>query len=306
MAFERAEVADDPAGRERLLTFVVVGGGPTGVEMAGAIAELACHALAEDFHTIDPKDARILLVEAGPRLLAAFPESLSAEAKRALERLGVEVRLGQRVTLCDADGIVANGERIAARTVVWGAGVMASPAARWLDAAADPAGRIKVEPDLSVAGHPDVFAIGDTALVSGADGKPVPGIAPAAKQMGAHVARVVEARLRGRKVLPPFRYRHLGNLATVGRKAAVADFGRVRLKGFPAWLLWAVAHVYFLIGWRNRAVVALNWLWSYLTFERGARLITGASSEAMGTMPAAMPVAGPAAGAAPPAAQHAA
>jgi NADH dehydrogenase len=297
MAFEQAEVAEDAAERERLLTFVVVGGGPTGVEMAGAIAELARHALAEDFRRIDLKDTKVLLVEAGPRLLPAFPESLAAEAERALEHLGVEVRLGRRVTLCDADGIVAGGERIKARTIVWGAGVMASPAARWLDAAADPAGRIKVAPDLSVPGHPDIFAIGDTALVPGADGRPVPGIAPAAKQMGDHVARAIEARLRGGEV-PPFRYRHLGNLATIGRKAAVADFGRVRLKGLPAWLLWAVAHVYFLIGWRNRAVVALNWLWSYLTLERGARLITGASSEAMGMMPPA--------DAAPPAARQAA
>ena len=282
LAFERAEVAVDAAERARQLTFVVIGGGPTGVEMAGAIAELARMALAKDFRTINPQDTRILLIEAGPRILAGFAETLSAKARQALERLGVEVRLGQRVMLCDADGVVVGGERIRARTIVWGAGVIASPAANWLDAAADAAGRVKVGPDLSLPGRPEIFVIGDTAAVIGPAGRPVPGIASAAKQMGVYVGHVIAARARGRSAPAPFRYRHEGSLATIGRKAAVADFGRVRLSGFPAWLLWAVAHIWFLIGWRNRLLVSLNWVWSYVTFERGARLITGASSEADG------------------------
>lgn len=291
LAFERAEVATDAAERAALLTFVVVGGGPTGVEMAGAIAELARHALAADFRTIDPRMARVILVEAGPRLLPAFPERLSARTAAALTGLGVELRLGAPVTGCDAGGVTVAGERIDARTVVWGAGVVASPAARWLGVEPDRAGRVPVTHDLSVPGHPDVFAIGDTALVIDADGRPVPGIAPAAKQMGRYVARVIDARVAGRAAPRPFRYRHAGNLATIGRKAAVADFGWLRLSGLPAWLLWALAHVYFLIGWRNRAVVSLNWAWSYLTFERGARLITGAPHEAQPPTGAARPAA---------------
>jgi NADH dehydrogenase len=286
IAFERAEVAPDPEDARRLLSFVVVGGGPTGVEMAGAIAELARHALARDFSRINPKDARVVLVEAGPRLLASFAQTLSARAKEALEELGVEVRLGGRVTACDAQGVVVDGERIHAGTIVWGAGVIASPAGKWLDVPCDPAGRVKVGPDLEVPGYPNVFVIGDTVFALGPNGRPVPGIAPAAKQMGHHVGRLIAARVAGRPHPGPFRYRHMGSLATIGRKAAVADFGRVRLSGLPAWILWAVAHVYFLIGWRNRLVVSLNWFWSYLTFERGARLITGASSEAMGVTPA--------------------
>lgn len=279
LAFERAELADDPAERRRLLGFVVVGGGPTGVEMAGAVAELARTALAADFRRAEAKDARVVLVESGPRLLPSFPESLSAKARRQLEGLGVEVRAGAPVTACDADGVTVAGERIAVRTVIWAAGVVASPAAKWLGAEADRAGRVLVGPDLTVPGHPEVFVIGDTAAVTQADGRPVPGIAPAAKQMGAHAGRAIAARLEGRVPPGPFRYRHRGNLATIGRKAAVADLGRVRLSGFPAWLLWAVAHVWFLIGWRNRFVVGLNWLWNYVTFERGARLITAPAGE---------------------------
>jgi NADH dehydrogenase len=286
IAFERAEVAPDPEDARRLLSFVVVGGGPTGVEMAGAIAELARHALARDFSHINPRDARVVLVEAGPRLLASFAQTLSARAKEALEELGVEVRLGGRVTACDAQGVVVEGERIHAGTIVWGAGVIASPAGKWLDVPCDPAGRVKVGPDLEVPGYPNVFVIGDTVFALGPNGRPVPGIAPAAKQMGHHVGRLIAAQVAGRPHPGPFRYRHMGSLATIGRKAAVADFGRVRLSGLPAWILWAVAHVYFLIGWRNRLVVSLNWFWSYLTFERGARLITGASSEATGVTPA--------------------
>lgn len=292
IAFERAEVADSPVERDRLLTFVVIGGGPTGVEMAGAIAELGRHALVTDFRTIDSREARVVLVEAGPRLLAAFPEALSAEAKRALERLGVEVRLGKPVSHCDEDGVVVDGERLRAATIVWGAGVMASPAAKWLGADADRAGRIKVLATLEVPGRANVFAIGDTALVLDEGGRPVPGVAPAAKQMGTYVGSLIDARIRGKAAPRPFRYRDMGSLATIGRKAAVAKLGPVRLTGFAAWSLWAMAHVYFLIGWRNRLIVSVNWFWSYLTFERGARLITGASSEAMGAPPA--PAADPA------------
>jgi NADH dehydrogenase len=278
-AFERAELAQDTAERRRQLTFAVIGGGPTGVEMAGAIAELARHALAADFRHIDPKDARVVLIEGSPRILAAFPESLSRKARAALEELGVEVREAARVTACDCSGVSIGDERIEAKTLVWAAGVIASPAAKWLGVPADPAGRVKVEPDLSLPGHPEIFAIGDTALVAGPNGRPVPGIAPAAKQMGRHAGRMIAARVAGRKGPGPFAYRHHGSLATIGRKAAVCDFGRLQLSGFPAWLLWAVAHVYFLIGWRNRLVVSLNWAWSYLTFERGARLITAPAQE---------------------------
>jgi len=257
------------------LTFVVVGGGPTGVELAGAIAELARQTIADDFRHIDPRQARVLLVEAAPRLLAALPEHLADFARRALERLGVEVRLDTMVTECAADGVVMGEERLGAATVLWAAGVAASPAARWLGAEHDPAGRVKVGGDLTVPGHPEIFVIGDTALAKDATGEALPGIAPAAKQAGTYVARVIRARAQGRKPPAPFRYRHLGNLATIGRKAAVADFGRIRLKGRLAWWFWGAVHIYFLIGFRNRIAVALDWFWAYLTFQRGARLITG-------------------------------
>jgi NADH:ubiquinone reductase (H+-translocating) len=277
-AFERAEVTVDEAERRKLLTFVVVGGGPTGVEMAGAVAELARTALARDFRAIDSKDAYVVLVEAGPRVLATFPEELSEEARLQLERLGVQVRLQAAVSECDQDGVVIGGERIGARTVIWAAGVIASPAAKWLGVEADRAGRVVVGADLSVPGHPNVFVIGDTAAAM-QDGAPIPGVAPAAKQMGSYVGRLIDARVRGRSFSRLFRYRNHGNLATIGRAAAVADFGWLRLSGFPAWVLWAAAHVWFLIGWRNRLVVALNWLWNYVTFERGARLIAGSVEE---------------------------
>jgi NADH dehydrogenase len=280
MAFERAEAEGcDEEERTRLQTFVIVGGGPTGVEMAGAIAELAKRALASDFRVIDPSTTRIVLIEAGPRLLPSFPESLSAVAKRSLERLGVEVRLGVPATLCDDAGVELAGERIGARNVIWAAGVMASPAARWLGADQDGAGRLKVDPDFSVPGLSNVFAVGDTALAITADGHPLPGVAPVAKQAGRYVAAVIRNRIEGRAPPAPFRYRDFGNLATIGRKAAVADFGKVRLSGFMAWVLWSVAHVYFLIGLRNRFVVALTWFWNYVTFQRGARLITGGDAE---------------------------
>ena len=275
VAFERAENSTDDRERRRLLSFVVVGGGPTGVEMAGAIAELARRALSTDFRNIDPGAARVVLVESGPRVLAAFPETLSAAAKRALERLGVEVLVGTRVSRCGPEGVIIGNEEIAAETIIWAAGVMASPAAKWLGAEQDRAGRVIVECDLTLTGHPEIFVIGDTALATAADGTPLPGIAPVAKQQGAYVARVIAARVDARPAPAPFRYRHLGTMATIGRKSAVVDFGRVRFSGLIAWLLWGVVHVYFLVGFRNRIAVLMGWLWAYLTFERGARLITG-------------------------------
>ena len=273
-AFEKAEATEDAAVQRKLLTFLICGGGPTGVEMAGAIAELARNGVAKDFRNFDPASARILLVQAGPRVLPQFDERLSAFARSSLEALGVEVHIDSRVELIDGDGVVVNGERIEAGTVLWAAGVVASPASAWLGAEADRAGRIKVGPDLSVPGFPDTFAIGDTALSLAWDGQPVPGLAPAAKQGGAYVASVVRARLRGRNPPPPFRYRHQGNLATIGRKSAVADFGRVKVTGAAAWWLWGAVHVLFLVGVRNRLWVMLGWIWSYFTFDVGVRLIT--------------------------------
>lgn len=274
LAFERAEAEADAAERARLLTFVVIGGGPTGVEMAGAIAELAKWALAADFRNIDPASARIVLIEGGPRLLASLHPSLSEKAKRSLEKLGVEVRLNAMVTACDEAGVGIGSERIETRTIMWAAGVKASPAAVWLGVAADRAGRVKVEADLSVPGLSDVFVLGDTALQLGTDGNPLPGIAPVAKQQGEYLAKALSARMRG-EPLPNFRYRNFGSLATIGRKYAVADFGKLHLSGFAAWVLWSAAHVYFLIGFRRRLIVALHWAWSYITFQRGTRLITG-------------------------------
>lgn len=279
LAFEHAESTTEPEERRALLTFVVVGGGATGVEMAGAIAELAHWALADDFHAIDPTQARIVLVEAGPRLLPAFPPELAEHARQALVKLGVEVQLGHAVEECDSSGVKHRNERIPARTIVWAAGVQASPAAKWLKCEKDRAGRATVADDLSVPGHPEIFVIGDTAAVNDPNGKPVPGIAPAAKQMGTYVGRLLAARLRGKVKPGPFRYRHDGSLATIGRNAAIADFGWIRLKGRLAWWLWGIAHIYFLIDFRGRLVVALQWLWSYLTYRRGARLITGGESD---------------------------
>ena len=276
MAFEAAEVAESDAERTRLLTFVVVGAGPTGVELAGAIAELAKRALTCDFRTIRRLMARVLLVEAGPRVLTAFPEALAAYARRALVGLGVEVRVGQAVTLCDADGVELGAERISAANVIWAAGVQASPAGQWLDAETDRAGRVFVEPDLTLRGHPEVFIVGDSARICDGTGAAVPGVAPAAKQAGVHAAKTIAARLAGKPAPGRFRYSDFGSLATIGRQAAVASVGPVRLTGFLAWAFWCAAHVYFLIGFRNRAQVLLDWMWSYLTFERGARLITEA------------------------------
>ena len=274
LAFERAENETDAEERRQLMTFVVIGGGPTGVEMAGAIAELAKRALAADFRSIDPRGARIILVEAAPRLLTPFTEKLSDTARRSLEQLGVEVRLGAAVTDCSCEGVRLGGDFISARTIIWAAGVMASPAGRWLGAETDRAGRVKVRADLSVPGHADVFVIGDTAAVAGADGAMLPGVAPVAKQQGQYVARALMARREGSTVLA-FRYRDYGLLATIGRSRAVAQIAGLHISGFFAWVLWSVAHVYFLIGFRNRFIVALNWAWSYITFQRGSRLITG-------------------------------
>jgi NADH dehydrogenase len=255
--------------------------------MGGAIAELARRALAADFRFIDPGTTRIVLVEAGPRLLSTFPESLSENARLALERLGVEVCLGVAVTHCDDAGVRIGDRAIGARNIIWAAGVMASPAASWLEAAHDKAGRVKVAADFSVPGFPEVFVVGDTASLVDAGGRPLPGLAPAAKQAGHHVAAQIAARVTGKPAPAPFRYGDYGNLATVGRKAAVADFGRLRLTGFPAWLLWSVAHIYFLISLRSRFAVALNWLWNYVTFQRGARLITGTEGDDSGAQSAA-------------------
>ena len=274
-AFENAEASDEAEARRRLLTFVVIGGGATGVEMAGAIAELARAALRHDFRHIDPRDARIVLVEAGPRLLPAFAPVLSTAARRSLERLGVEVRLGERVSQCDAQEVVMGDRRLEAATIVWGAGVMASAAGQWLGAAQDRLGRAIVEPDLSLPGHPEIFLIGDTAHACDAAGRPLPGLAPVAKQQGAYVGRLLRARLAGKPAPKPFRYRSWGTMATIGRRSAVADLGWVKLDGTLAWLLWGLVHISFLIGFRNRTVVILDWLWSYVSFQSGARLITG-------------------------------
>jgi NADH dehydrogenase len=274
IAFERAEAAADRAAQNKLLTFVIIGGGATGVEMAGAIAEIARQTLATDFRRIDPRNAHIVLIEAGPRLLPSFPPELSDYVRTTLMNAGVDVKTDTMVTKCDSAGVDTNGGRIDASTIIWAAGVTASPAARWLGAEADRAGRVKVGPDLSLQGHPEIFVIGDTASVTDVKGRAVPGIAPAAKQMGKYVGKLIAARVAGRNDGKPFRYMHLGDLATIGRRSAVVKFGRLQLKGFLGWAFWSVAHIYFLIGLRNRFIVAFIWLWDYLTFQRGARLIT--------------------------------
>lgn len=274
-AFEDAEAASDPAHRQALLTFVIVGAGPTGVELAGAIVELARLGMEKDFRGFDPATARVILVQSGARVLPVFPETLSAKALQQLEALGVEVRLNAKVTQIDEYGVTIGNERIPSRTVLWAAGVIASPAAKWLGVAADRAGRVMVNADLSVPGRPGVHAIGDTALMLDTAGNPVPGLAPAAKQGGAFVARRIAAQLAGRRGPTTFRYTHMGSMATIGRKAAIADFGFVRLSGMPAWWLWGLVHVAFLVGARNRLTVMLDWIWAYLTYRRGIRLITG-------------------------------
>ena len=272
-AFEEAELARDDAERKRLLTFVIIGGGPTGVEMAGAIAEVARQTLARDFRRIDPRTARILLIEAGPRLLANFSEQHSNYARNTLTTMGVDVMTSSPVLHCDERGVDLVDQRIEAGAIIWAAGVMASPAAQWLSAEHDRAGRVVVRPDLSLEGFSGIFVIGDTASVKDASGRPVPGLASAAKQMGNYVGKLIAAHVAGQSV-QPFRYRHQGTLATIGRRAAVVELGHIQLTGFIGWMFWSGVHIYFLIGIRNRFVVAITWLWSYVTFKRGARLIT--------------------------------
>jgi NADH dehydrogenase len=268
MAFEQAEREADPAKRAPWLTVVVVGAGATGVELAGTLAEIARRTLHGEFRNYDPRNARVVLVEGSDRVLPPYPPQLSEKARLQLERLGVTVWLGKRVTGVDAEGVTLGAERLVSKTVIWAAGVTSSPLGRGLGAPLDRAGRVEVAPDLSVPGHPEIFVAGDLAAVKG-----VPGIAPAAKQMGRHAAFNILHSLRKEKTRP-FRYRDYGQLATIGRNAAVADFGRVKLSGYPAWIVWLLAHVYFLINFRSRIVVLLDWAWAYWTFNRYARIVT--------------------------------
>jgi NADH dehydrogenase len=274
LSLELAERETDPERRAALLTFVIVGGGPTGVELAGAIVELTHQNLPQEFRHIDTRKARVVLIEAGPRILPSFTEKLSAYAHASLERQGVEVQLGSAVRECSGQGVIYGDQPLAAKVILWAAGVRASSAAAWVGLQADNAGRAKVGPDLTAPGHPEIFVIGDTATINAWHGKPVPGIAPAAKQQGMHVARTIRMRLNGDTRPRTFRYKHSGNLATIGKRAAVIDFGRVKVRGWPAWWLWGLAHIYFLIGVRNRLAVALSWLWIYVTGSRSACLIT--------------------------------
>lgn len=278
-AFETAEMSDDPVEQSAHLTFSVIGAGPTGVELAGIIAELAHRVLPKEFRKIDTHSARILLIEAGDMVLSAYPEALSKYAKKQLTDLGVEVLLGNAVTDIGPDGIEQGETKIPCKTVIWAAGVQASPAATWLDVDKDRAGRVAVEPNLTVPGHPNIYVIGDTASVANDDAKPVPGIAPAAKQMGAYVAKVISGELRGMPHEKPFKYLHAGSMATLGRRAAIADFGTFRMKGALAWWVWGIAHIYFLIGTRSRFAVAWSWLWSFATGQNSARIITNPDNQ---------------------------
>ncbi|MCW0414169.1 NAD(P)/FAD-dependent oxidoreductase [Xanthomonas sacchari] len=275
LAFERAEAETDPAARAAWLSFAIVGGGPTGVELAGTLAEIARHTLKHEFRRIDPAEARVRLIEAGPRVLSSFPEHLSAKAQQQLEKLGVEVLTGVPVADIDAHGYRLGDAFVPARTVVWAAGVAASPLAKTLQTPLDRSGRVQVQPDLSVPGHPELFVAGDLAALQQVDGRPVPGVAPAAKQMGRHVADTLRRRLRGDTASVPFRYADYGNLATIGRMAAIVHLGRLQLSGVLAWWFWLAAHVFFLIGFRNRVVVLLNWAWAYWSYQRAARIILG-------------------------------
>lgn len=271
--FEHAEMETDPEKIQELLTFVLVGAGPTGVEMAGAIAELARKALVKDFRHINPASARVILVEAAPRILATFPEKLARKAQKALNRLGVEVRTGTPVENIDANGVSLDGQRIASKTVIWSAGVAASPAGKWLEAEMDRGGRVRVNPDLALPGYENVFVIGDTATLM-QDGKPLPGVAPVAMQQGRYVAALIKQRVTRGGPERPFQYLNKGNLATVGRSYAIVDLKGFKLAGLPAWVLWLVVHIYYLIGFRNRLVTLFQWAWTYFTYNRGARLIT--------------------------------
>jgi NADH dehydrogenase len=273
LAFEEAEMERDPEQVKKLLTFVLAGAGPTGVEMAGAIAELAHKALASDFRHIDTTKTRIVLIEATPRILATFPASLARKTERKLRRMGVEVITGKAVTNIDENGVTIDGQHIPAHTVIWCAGVKASPAGAWLGVETDRAGRVKVNPDLSVPGHPEIFVIGDTASVT-QDGKPLPGVAPVAMQAGRYVAAVIQRWLAGKESHAPFHYHDKGNLATVGRSYALVEIGGLRMTGLIAWVIWLLVHIYYLIGFRNRVVALFQWAWTYFTYSRGARLIT--------------------------------
>ena len=275
LAFEEAESITDPALRERLLSFVLVGAGPTGVEMAGALAELAHATLSRDFRHINPQTAHILLVEAGPRILSGFPDKLAEFARNCLERMGVEVLLDTAIEAIDGQGVIANGKRIEAANVIWCAGVEASPVAGWLGIPASKGGRVRLATDLSVPSHPEIFVVGDAAFVTGADGEPLPGLAPVAKQQGRYVGELLARRVSGDPEPPPFQYRDAGALATIGRHTAIADLGWIQLTGWFAWVLWGIVHIFFLIGFRNRLAVFVNWVWAWLTYGRGARLITG-------------------------------
>ena len=284
LAFERAELEEDAAARQRYLTFVVIGAGPTGVEMAGSIAELAHRALASDFRAIDPHSARVVLVEAGPRPLSSFPEALSAYTAKELKKLGVELMTDTKVVGVDGQGVMLEAKGVAtpmpSACVIWAAGVAASPVAKWLGVEGDRAGRVAVDECLTVAGHPEIFVLGDCALAKDKKGKPLPGLAPVAKQQGEYVGKLLTAlRKKPGAARAAFAYKDYGALATIGRKIAIADFGSFSLRGFIGWLTWSLAHIYFLIGFRNRFSVALDWTWSYLTFQRGARLITGPVDE---------------------------
>jgi NADH:ubiquinone reductase (H+-translocating) len=277
LAFEQAENASNHAERDAWLTFAVVGAGPTGVELAGTLAEIARHTLKNEFRHIDPAKAHVQLIEAGPRALANFPPALSDKAAAQLQRLGVQVLTGSAVQHIDVEGYVRGGERVNAKTVLWAAGVAASPLGAMLGAPCDRAGRVQVQPDLTVPGHENVFVAGDLATLAQANGKPVPGVAPAAKQMGTHVAALIRARLAGRQEATPFVYRDWGNLATIGRMAAVVDMpGGLKFSGAIAWWFWLAAHVFFLIGFRNRLLVLMNWGWAYTTYQRHARVVFGA------------------------------
>jgi len=274
LAFERAEREPDPDRRRALLTFVLIGGGPTGVELAGALAEISHQSLARDFRHFDPGSARIILIEAGPTLLSAFPPHLREAARRDLEALGVEVTTGAAVTDVQDGAVVIGSKRVEAATILWAAGVAASPVAATLGARLDRAGRVFVNADLTIEGHPEVFVIGDLAVLAGGDGKPLPGVAQVAIQMGKHAAHNIMRALEGQPYRP-FKYKNLGNMATIGRASAVADFERFTMKGLPAWLAWLFVHIFNLIGFRNRLVVMVQWAWAYITYQRGIRLITG-------------------------------
>ncbi len=293
LAFEAAEREDDPVARERLLTFAVIGGGPTGVEMAGAIAGLAHHALSKDFRRIDPKQARILLIEAAPRVLGTFTEDLSAYARDALERLGVTVLTEHAVEDVSEEGVTVAGKLIPAATIVWGAGVRASPAGEWLGVETTRTGHVPVGPDLAVIGRPGVYALGDLAMAKAEDGKPLPGLAQVADQQGRYLGRSLRDRILHGTIPKPFRFRSRGNLAIIGKNSGVVQWDHVKLKGFLAWVVWGVAHVYLLVGFHNRLVVTLRWLWAYLSFQRGARLISERDEAVMalirGTPPGRIP-----------------